>query len=63
MRASGFDTVDVTRQAEATWIEQLRPTAQQESFQVSCPPSYFNNEGRLSVDDGLDATRGAGWVP
>ena len=46
MRDNGFNQVDVTRQAEADWLEQLAPNPVMTSFLAACTPGYYNNEGR-----------------
>ncbi|HEX6931907.1 MAG TPA: NAD(P)/FAD-dependent oxidoreductase [Streptosporangiaceae bacterium] len=46
MRANGLDQVDVTREAEDTWLEQLAPNPVMTSFLAACTPGYYNNEGQ-----------------
>jgi cation diffusion facilitator CzcD-associated flavoprotein CzcO len=46
MRDRGFDQVDVTRQAEDAWMDQLTPNPVMTSFLSACTPGYYNNEGQ-----------------
>jgi cation diffusion facilitator CzcD-associated flavoprotein CzcO len=46
MRDRGFDQVDVCRQAEDAWMEQLAPNPVMTSFLAACTPGYYNNEGK-----------------
>ncbi|MDR2988831.1 MAG: NAD(P)/FAD-dependent oxidoreductase [Nocardiopsaceae bacterium] len=46
MRDRGFDQVDVSRQAEDAWMEQLAPNPVMSSFLAACTPGYYNNEGQ-----------------
>ena len=46
MRNCGVDQVDVSRQAEDAWMEQLAPNPVMTSFLAACTPGYYNNEGR-----------------
>ena len=46
MRDHGFDQVDVSKQAEDAWLEQLAPNPVMTSFLAACTPGYYNNEGQ-----------------
>jgi cyclohexanone monooxygenase len=46
MRDRGFDQVDVSKQAEDAWLEQLAPNPVMTSFLAACTPGYYNNEGQ-----------------
>ena len=46
MRAAGLDTVEVSREAEDAWMEQLAPNPVMSSFLAACTPGYYNNEGK-----------------
>jgi cation diffusion facilitator CzcD-associated flavoprotein CzcO len=41
-----FAVVDVTRQAENAWLDELVPNPVWTSFLADCTPGYYNNEGR-----------------
>jgi cation diffusion facilitator CzcD-associated flavoprotein CzcO/uncharacterized protein YbdZ (MbtH family) len=41
----GFDLVEVTREAEDAWMEQIALSDAMREFLASCTPSYINNEG------------------
>jgi cation diffusion facilitator CzcD-associated flavoprotein CzcO len=45
MTRNGFRVVDVTSEAEASWLEQLQPNPVLTSFLADCTPGYYNNEG------------------
>jgi cation diffusion facilitator CzcD-associated flavoprotein CzcO len=42
---SGFDLVEVTREAEDAWMELMVPNPVMRSFLAGCTPGYYNNEG------------------
>ena len=42
----GLDTVEVSKQAEDAWMEQVVPNPVMTSFLASCTPGYYNNEGQ-----------------
>ncbi len=46
MTRSGYNVVDLAREAEDAWIEQLQPNPVMTSFLADCTPGYYNNEGR-----------------
>jgi len=46
MRDRGFNQVDVSKQAEDAWLEQLAPNPVMTSFLAACTPGYYNNEGQ-----------------
>jgi thioredoxin reductase len=41
----GYDRVEVTRQAQDAWMEQMVSNPAIRSFLTSCTPGYYNNEG------------------
>jgi hypothetical protein len=41
----GFERVEVTREAEDAWMEQMVPNLVMRSFLAGCTPGYYNNEG------------------
>jgi len=45
MREHGFREVEVSRDAEDAWMEQLAPNPVMTSFLANCTPGYYNNEG------------------
>ncbi len=45
MTGNGLDVVEVSRQAEDAWMDQLRPNPLMTSFLADCTPGYYNNEG------------------
>ena len=46
MAEHGYDVVEVTKQAEDAWMEQVRPNPVMSSFLADCTPGYYNNEGQ-----------------
>jgi cation diffusion facilitator CzcD-associated flavoprotein CzcO len=46
MSSRGFDVVDVTREAEDAWQQELIPNPFFASFLANCTPGYYNNEGQ-----------------
>jgi cation diffusion facilitator CzcD-associated flavoprotein CzcO len=48
MAGNDLSVVEVTKQAEAAWLEQLKPNPVMTSFLAACTPGYYNNEGHLS---------------
>jgi cation diffusion facilitator CzcD-associated flavoprotein CzcO len=46
MSDRGLDRVEVSRDAENAWMEQLAPNPVMTSFLASCTPGYYNNEGQ-----------------
>ena len=46
MTAQGLREVEVSRDAEDAWMEQLAPNPVQTSFLANCTPGYYNNEGQ-----------------
>ena len=49
MAGNGFDVVEVTREAEDAWMEQLIPNPVMTSFLADCTPGYYNNEGHFDA--------------
>ncbi|MGH3258933.1 MAG: flavin-containing monooxygenase [Streptosporangiaceae bacterium] len=47
MAAHGYGVVEVTKQAEDAWMEQVRPNPVMSSFLADCTPGYYNNEGQF----------------
>jgi cyclohexanone monooxygenase len=58
MADSGFDVVEVTREAEDAWMELLIPNLVMTSFLADCTPGYYNNEGHF---DGRQFPLGGGY--
>jgi cation diffusion facilitator CzcD-associated flavoprotein CzcO len=48
MLAGGLAEVEVTRQAEDVWLEQLKSSPGAISFLSDCTPGYYNNEGQVN---------------
>jgi cyclohexanone monooxygenase len=48
MTGNGYDVVDLTKQSEASWLDQLKPNPVMTSFLADCTPGYYNNEGQFS---------------
>ena len=46
MRERGLRQVEVGRDAEDAWMEQLAPNPVMTSFLAACTPGYYNNEGQ-----------------
>ncbi len=46
MARGGYDVVDVSKDAEDAWMEQLVPNPVMTSFLAGCTPGYYNNEGQ-----------------
>jgi cyclohexanone monooxygenase len=60
MARNGFDTVEVTTDAEDAWMQQLAPNPVMTSFLASCTPGYYNNEGQGPSPHSLLAGYSAG---
>jgi cyclohexanone monooxygenase len=58
MAGSGFDAIEVTREAEDAWMELLIPNPVMTSFLADCTPGYYNNEGHF---DGQRFPLGGGY--
>jgi cation diffusion facilitator CzcD-associated flavoprotein CzcO len=58
MADNGWDTVEVTKEAEDAWMEQLIPNPVMISFLGDCTPGYYNNEGHF---DGQQFPLGHGY--
>ncbi len=58
MARHGYDAVEVTKQAEDAWMEQVRPNPLMTSFLADCTPGYYNNEGHF---DGGQFALGGGY--
>jgi len=58
MAANGYDVVEVTKQAEDSWMELVRPNPVMTSFLADCTPGYYNNEGQF---DGRQWPLGGGY--
>jgi cation diffusion facilitator CzcD-associated flavoprotein CzcO len=48
MTGNGFDVVEVSREAEQAWMDQIKPNPVMTSFLADCTPGYYNNEGHFS---------------
>ncbi len=60
MTRRGFDTVEVTKDAEAAWMQLLAPNPVMASFLAGCTPGYYNNEGQGPSPHSLLAGYSAG---
>jgi cation diffusion facilitator CzcD-associated flavoprotein CzcO len=60
MSRNGFDTVEVTRDGEDAWMEQLAPNPVMRTFLTDCTPGYYNNEGQGPSPHSLLAGYSAG---
>jgi cyclohexanone monooxygenase len=60
MARNGFDTVEVTKEAEDAWMELLAPNPVMTSFLANCTPGYYNNEGQGPSPHSLLAGYSAG---
>jgi cyclohexanone monooxygenase len=57
------ETVDVAAEAEAAWVEEIVSLSRlSESFQASCTPGYYNNEGKPNPKSIQNGSYGAGPV-
>jgi cyclohexanone monooxygenase len=63
MKNRGIATIDATAEAEAEWVETIIRSARiNESFQASCTPGYYNNEGQPNPRAVRNANYGYGPV-
>ena len=63
MKGRGIATIDASADAEAEWVETIIKSARvNESFQASCTPGYYNNEGRPNPRAVRNANYGYGPV-
>jgi hypothetical protein len=46
MSDRGLGRVEISRDAEDAWMDQLAPNPVMTSFLASCTPGYYNNEGQ-----------------
>ena len=61
---SNVQTVEATAEAEAAWVEEIVGLARfNESYQASCTPGYYNNEGKPNPMTARNGSYGAGSVP
>ena len=60
MSDAGLGRVDVTREEEDAWLEQLAPNPVITSFQANCTPGYYNNEGQPAGPHSLFGGYGRG---
>jgi cyclohexanone monooxygenase len=57
------ETVDVEAAAETEWVEEIISLSRlSESFQASCTPGYYNNEGKPNPKSVQNGSYGAGPV-
>ena len=63
-RQRGARTVEVTADAEQSWLDEMRDKARlAERFYAACTPGYYNNEGNLGNPNGFFAgAYGAGPI-
>jgi cation diffusion facilitator CzcD-associated flavoprotein CzcO len=60
MTEHGIVEVEVSRDAEDAWMEQLAPNPVMTSFLANCTPGYYNNEGQGPSPHSLLAGYSAG---
>lgn len=61
---SNVQTVEATAEAEAAWVEEIMSLSRfNESYQASCTPGYYNNEGKPNPMTARNGSYGAGSVP
>ena len=59
-----INTIDANRQAEDAWVEEIiRLSRISESFQESCTPGYYNNEGQPNPKSAQNSAYGKGPIP
>ena len=59
-----INTIDANRQAEDAWVEEIiRLSRISESFQASCTPGYYNNEGQPNPKSAQNSAYGKGPNP
>ena len=59
-----INTVDANLQAEDAWVEEIiRLSRISESFQASCTPGYYNNEGQPNPKSAQNSAYGKGPNP
>ena len=57
------ETIEATAEAEQGWVDEiLRASKLRTSYQETCTPGYYNNEGRPSERSALDGFYGAGCL-
>lgn len=57
------ETVEVSAEAEAAWVQEIvKMSRLSESFQASCTPGYYNNEGKPNPESVQNGAYGAGPV-
>ena len=61
--SSGIETVEVTPEAEEAWVQTIIEKARiSASFQESCTPGYYNNEGQPSKRSQQNVSYGGGAI-
>jgi cation diffusion facilitator CzcD-associated flavoprotein CzcO len=62
-KQSNVDVVEATKEAEDEWVEKIIGLSRfSESFQASCTPGYYNNEGKPNPKSVQNGAYGAGPV-
>ena len=62
-KQSNVDVVEATKEAEDEWVKKIIGLSRfSESFQASCTPGYYNNEGKPNPKSVQNGAYGAGPV-
>lgn len=61
---TNIQTVEASAEAETAWVEEVMSLSRfSESYQASCTPGYYNNEGKPNPLTARNGSYGAGSVP
>ena len=62
--SGNISTIEPSEEAEAAWVQEIISQARlSESFQASCTPGYYNNEGKPNPRNVQNASYGKGPNP
>ena len=62
--SGNFSTIEPSEEAEDAWVQEIISQARlSESYQASCTPGYYNNEGKPNPRSIQNATYGKGPNP
>ena len=62
--SGNISTIEPSEEAEAAWVQEIISQARlSESFQASCTPGYYNNEGKPNPRSVQNASYGKGPSP
>jgi cation diffusion facilitator CzcD-associated flavoprotein CzcO len=62
--SGNISTIEPSEEAEAAWVQEIISQARlSESFQASCTPGYYNNEGKPNPKSVQNASYGKGPNP